>query len=276
MALAASCSGQGFTLRDPAFVGFEARPLHADYIPFYANNIAAWWHADLDVMAGTSGYTVTTWLDDSWGQRNHVGTAWDMTVNVSGHGPTWVANVLNGKPAVYFAASQWLANLAPMWSGNQPRTIVALYTAGGVEGVDPIFGQCGGSTVGSWFMMQSRDVGATGDPYFCGYANDVSGSTGQSGFWRRATIVFDGSILTTYANGSIYGGPYDKSSLNTGNGGAANEMFMGADWDAGSSATAPGETATQLYIFEIIVYNEALSDTNREEVEGYLVTKYGL
>ena len=51
-------------------------------------------------------------------------------------------------------------------------------------------------------------------------------------------------------------------------------MFMGADWQG--IATAPEETAPQLYIFEVIVFNEALSDASREEVEGYLVTKYGL
>jgi len=267
-ALAMKAQGQGFTLRDPAFVGFEAQPAHANYIPFYANNIAAWYHAD-GITGLASGTTITTWLDDSWGQRNHVGTAWDMSVNVAGHGPAWTANVLNGQPAVYFASSQWLMNATPMWSGNQPRTIVALYTAGSVEGVDPIYGQCGGSAVGSWFMMQSRDTGATGDPYFCGYANDVSGATGQSGFWRYGTIVYDGAIMTTYANGGVYGGPYSKS-LNT----TASSMFMGADWQG--IATAPEETAPQLYIFEVIVFNEALSDASREEVEGYLVTKYGL
>lgn len=204
---------------------------------------------------------VASWTDMS-------GTGRHATQSSSGNRPVFKQNILNGKSVVRFdGTNDYLECAAALWTGAAARTLFAVYKSNstGSDFVDGVCGQATGSTTGTYFMIQARSRAVVGDPYFAGYAADLTGPA-HDNLWKIAVAKYDGTDATTYKNGTQVN--TGTISLNTVNdpfhiGATVPNVGDDPEWHNGDIA-------------EIINYDSSLGDTDREAVEAYLAAKYAL
>lgn len=222
------------------------------FSPLSINGLQLW--LDASQVSGADGDPVTTWGDLSGNGRN-------ATQSTTAAKPTLKTAVQNGRSALLFdGTDDSIATAAAVFTGAAARTVVAIYrdTKGGAH-VSPICGQSTGSSGSTWFVLQSRNSGAVGDPYLAGFANDLTGPA-VDGLWKVAVVTYDGATATTYKNGAQAN--TGAKTYNT-----VNQPFaIGAD----ASSFLGG------YVGEIAVYNTALSAADRQRIERYLGAKWGI
>ena len=218
------------------------------------NGLSLWVRADAGVTKDGSN-NVTAVVDQAAG--------YNLAQSTSGTQPTWVANDLNGNPALRFNGSQWLANATAGISGlNQDMTVitVAMTTAPTTQQY-PLYLGANNGTAGI-----DRAVGYQGsDEFFDTDGSCVGGLAPPSG-----TFAIESSLLEPgLANVDFY-----QNGISTGTGAltGAQNLSLGITVGAATGGTN-GWTGD---VAEVLVYDHHLSQSELQQVTLYLATKYGL
>lgn len=219
------------------------------------NNMTFWVRADAGVQE--SGGLVTNWINQAPGGGN------DAAQTIVSQQPTLVTNVINGLPVVRFGDLDLLRTSAPVQT-NQVFTMFAVAPMGtnslGANGfVGPFHNGNEANSTGYGFRRQ-----AFGN-YGLAYPNVAFvnfGPTNHMGF-QIQTGMRDSSGLNYYFANAMQSG----SAVASGNpiipthssqvGGSDFGFFLGD-------------------VAEVIVYNTALSITDRQTVHEYLIGKYAI
>lgn len=227
-----------------------------------ATGLRAWFRADLGLAKDGSGQ-VSAWADLS-GNGAHV-----VQDSVPSRQPHFVANASNSQPAVEFNGSSVLtsAGNVDLQNGSGDVTIIAVGLPAATQqayssivdlSADTshgyVLGQLGGETnqYRLWFQDSTQSSGWQSTP---------AASAGGGGL-RVLSVVKNGTAATSYVNGSLQGSATVSQSLY-----------------APAAPLALGNRASALYGFtgqltEVLIYNRALSDTERQQIETGLLARY--
>jgi hypothetical protein len=243
----------------------NALPATIQYFNYFSpTNIAGCclWLDGLDNTRFTfsSGSNIATWLDKSGVGNTATGVS----------SPVLTANLINGRQAIATATGPYFTGpisitgatvttfavattTASLPLGGSDQRLVSLVSGGGVDygtqnGTIALFNQGNSSWIGTW---------------------RVSGPIANSGITQNVPFLacskYDGTNGFLWKNGS----PGSiASSPSSGN-------FNVTKYGIGNLAN-PTSEFWRGYIGEVIIYNTALSDTDRRNVEGYLAQKWGL
>lgn len=206
---------------------------------------------ETDSGVATTGSTVTGWSDQ---------TAQSNDLSASGN-PQLLIGALNGMDVIAFDGVNdcldRVATLNGFSTGNSDRTVLAL--------VRYFDNTQGGPTYGNSDCNQAFGLGvaANGNLRLQGWCpeNDFATSEFATGTgWLIQSVVLDSSELRHYRDGFLVG--TDTHAFNT----VATRMMIGGELD--------GSAFTSLEIAAVLVYDTALSNSDREAAEAYLRDKY--
>lgn len=206
----------------------------------------------------SSSSAVSSWVDLS-------GVSGNAAQATSGKRPVFVTNIQNGLPAVWFtAASSQCMQVASIALGSQMTVFTVLEQFN--------------SASATWFMEQSPDVN-TNDGFYQ-YGNGLATQIKNSGSsvmtaniagWLGADAVlamtrYNGSTAVAWKNGALYPGSSGSGSIT--NNTVTNVLNIGSRNQAGLFFDG--------YLYELIIYNGALSDAQVAIVNDYLRRKWAL
>jgi len=238
------------------------------FSPGNLSGLSLWLKADAGVSL--SGSNVTAWADQSGNGNN--GTA--KTGNA-----TKVSNVINGKPVLRFdGTANLITNNFFANNYNTPITIigVAKASASTVRGEQPTARYIAGATNNGGYET-ALSFGVNKPPNFaCNIGISYVGGTdiesnpiGENAI-AVSTEINNGSQISFFVNGSSIG------SINASN-------WSGGNNSTGAFAIGSSITLDEIDNFffvgdiaEIIIYNRAITTTERQQVEGYLANKYAI
>ena len=210
-------------------------PTPSAFDPTTIAGLKGWWK--MDSITGGAG-SLATWHDSS-GNGNDL-------VHGSFVAPDY-QTAPAGAPWVQFDGFSQALVLSSFAGGpvSQPDTVFAVYDEGRViDNTGP----------------NRQIVGVIAASEFCAYAGaTLDSGTGQTLFtFAVQTVIFNGSSSQIYVNGIA------RITGNTGTN-SMGGMFMGYDGVSLYYSTR---------VKEILIYNSALSTTDRQNVEAYLRAKY--
>ena len=207
-------------------------------------NLALWLAADSMTLA--DGALISSWQDIS-GNNNHATQATDTSK------PTFKTNILKGKPIIRFDGGDSL-NLASA-IGASPCSIYFVLKPSQISAGTIIAGNAAGAFQIRFSSLGKIDLLKSGVAVFATSTTILSTTN-----YSFLTVTYSNPNYTFRLNGAADG---SGSSAQTMNG--VNRIAI--NYDGGNYN---GDIA------ELIVYNAVLSDTDRDTVESYLKTKYGL
>lgn len=246
---AASLSFVGLTTKKVIDSGFTAvLRFLAPPTPDQTSGLKGWWKADS--LSLTDGASVTSWTDSSGGGLT-------VSQGTSGNQPIYKTNILNGLPIVRFDGTNDYLSSGSDISQSQPFTIFGVGKPGtsGTGAFQDIIGGSGNVSFG--FKENS------GNYNFLMWAGAaLTDSVNYSGTFTLISGIFNGGSSLGYVNGvqKVSGDP-GASSIGT--------LGVGGD-GLGSGGFFNGDIA------EAIIYNRALTSTERLTVESYLGWKYNI
>jgi hypothetical protein len=228
------------------------------------NGLAQWFRADQGIITdGTPNGNVTGWADVSGGGAGAI-------QDEPSFGPIFVAqSSANCQPSVLFQGSAFLkANLPINGLTGMTVFLVSKARTDSADGpyhsthtaIDWPQNARWGLTYVSPFQTHIAFRFGTGQ---VNNAPEVLRPLTLGGDFSITTAVHNGSTDTLFVNGQLISTYTGRSSTLAG---ASGEQFIGMD-DQGRYFN--GE------ISEVLVYKRALSDTERNTVVRYLMTKYG-
>ena len=195
----------------------------------------------------TDGTSITTWVDKSSSGYN---------ATVSGNPATLKRNIQNSKSIMRFNSSRYSVTY-PSFPSTGYSFFIVMYlstTSGGYQRI------INGSFSDAYLFIGTNNASiATFNGN--GTWNDIdANSPSVSNFqtWRIVAVTVGSSVLRPYVDGTA-------QNTKTGTTAPFSNFYIG---DSG-----------QIYIGdigEIIVYNSVLTNTQRQQVEGYLAWKWGL
>jgi hypothetical protein len=178
--------------------------------------------------------------------------------------PLYQPNLLNGRPVVRFdGIDDHLTVAASVVSGATARTVFVVARPDTVENSGFIDLGNGNSTGGAFMLSPEFAVRASGGNRFW----QPGALTSQAGL---LTVRLNGpstSNLTAWRNGALM--PVSATAALTLN-------TTGNTTIGDFTSTAPGLHSYDGDLAEVIVYNRALTDSERQSVERYLIEKYAL
>ena len=205
-----------------------------------------------------SGSNVTQWRDKSLNVSS--------TTSVAGSN-VLTQNAMNGRPAILLNGSSSFTG-STTGSGTTLTICIVATQASECAGNGGLF--CFGRTgFPDW-----NDVGSlaitkystnSGQMICTRVTNSQTVNTGVSTPFMYV-LVFDGTFVNSYLNGTIQT-PSNISRTGT---------FAYTEYKIGTRAGNHGDLFWTGFIGESIVYNTALTTTQRQQVEGYLAHKWGL
>jgi hypothetical protein len=257
---------KGF-LVTPTFIHpYRVNPLIPSGSTIYSNSISLWLDAADSSTVSNSGLSTFQWNDKSGNNRNAVYTFGGISGTMPSNFPTHVANLQNGLAGVQLtnAASNNEIHIAsfPLYTNRQCSFFVVGKVTGGYpyisnyqsyalwsisinESPSKVLGFIGTGDA-SVTQLLSPTVNVIGTPFLISLT--VSQSSATDGF---QSLYVNGQNKTT-ATGFIPANIFGTLVL--------------------SRATATG-TATY---HELIGFQNALSDIQRQQIEGYLAWKWGI
>jgi len=213
------------------------------------NGLVLWLKADAGVTQSSGN--VSAWADQTG----------NYPVAGSGSGePTYVSSDVNGKPALRFNGSQFLANASNLGLNADMTMISVAMTS--VPGTQQYTIYLGNGTA-----HQTRGIGyISGQELYntsSGYSANGEAPLANNFIAEAATLDGTLSTVTFYQNGVTTGTGTLSSVGNLSQGitiGAAENASLGWQGD----------------IAEVLVYDHELSSTELQQVSAYLADKYGL
>ncbi len=210
--------------------------------------------ADTGVATGSNSI-VSSWADQS-GLEN------DLLV--SDGDPRLLTDALNGHNVIEFDGTgdklSRTVDLNGLPAGNSERTVflVARYDGTGYGGVaygDNRKNQTFGAVVDTNGNLAVQGWGG---------ANDFrSGERGTGSGWLLQEIVHDGATVSHYRDGSLIAARAHTYNTDVANG---DGLVIGAEID--------GSPNIDMDIATLLIYDRALSNSERQQVENYLQEKY--
>ena len=186
---------------------------------------------------------------DLSGQGNHA------TQATRANQPRRYNSIVNGQPVVRFDGVNDILN--SVLTLAQPMTIFHVYKW--TDNAAAIQAVYGGATTG---LLEAYHANATSLFTHAGTSYSPAGGATSSAF-RVIDCIFNGTSSQIWENGTQIG-----ATGNAGTNGIATAFSIGNR----NAADKP----TQMDLAELIVYNTALSTSNRRKVERYLGRRYGI
>jgi hypothetical protein len=214
--------------------------------------VAGWWAAD--TVGQADGSSVTTWMDSAPMGKRHL---------TSQGGPTFRTGVVNGKPVMRMDGVDdefYVANL-PAFTGLSGFAVFKKRVA---------------NTYGALWQFGA----GTGDnhfPYSSQQIYDDFGASLRKGPSSSVGLLMDKFYIYTAISAASDWRAYVDNALVLSD--PANVVQMRA-WNPGPNATRAGlgrSTGGNFFdgdIAEVVIYDHALTDTDRGKVQDYLVAKY--
>lgn len=216
-------------------------------------NLELWLDADDSSTITLNGSTVSQW-DDKSGNDYHVsqGTASNQ--------PTYTTSVLNSKSVVRFDGNDELLNgSATVVGGSTNRTVFIVFN----------------STAGSvTYSVTLGDSTSTGQAF--GISREIAVRVNNgSRVWSTGAINSTHSIVTIALDGTS---TTDLSAWKNGSSLTASSTSAQTINTAAGIIVGNGTSGGNLTgdVAEVVVYSSALSTTDRESVESYLSSKWGI
>lgn len=229
----------------------------AAFSPSDLANLKLWLKEDS--ITASDGDAIQTWSDSS-------GNSKDAVQTTAGARPIFTNSIaaISGRSALYFDGSDDWYEVTNLTLGSYCTVFLVTQGYGGHPNTFFIeHGPNANSTDGffffgdsgdSWRMRRTTSHSATG-------VADYAGS-----IWVTATFRYNGSGAfrtngVALSNGSVTGSDVgDSTTTNSLNIGSRNPSSFGFE---------------KHNLAELIIYDDALSDTDRDNVEAYLRSKYG-
>lgn len=227
-----------------------------------SSGMKLWLKADAGVTKDGSN-VVSTWADQS-------GLGNDVSQTTASNCPLWVDSTLNSKPVIRFVGDGTSS------SDALSRTSISFSGASGITMV--VVGKLNAGAISfSTFVSYGYDTDAyyirkySANNYWQGVGN-VLGSCNITNAFRilEADLVDSTDVVTLYEAGtSVATGSKTGSLLSSGflNIGAVKYWWGGYNW---------GNSALTGDIAEILIYDHALTTSDRGTMVDYLKAKYGL
>ena len=229
-------------------------PPTSGFIPTSITGCQLWLDGSDTSTMTFSGVNITQWTDKSGNARN--------TTSVTGT-PTLAS--LNNIPAISFNGTSDFTGSIPGSGSALTVCIVGSRTAGAAtNGGIVCFGRAGQP---DWNDIRSLAI-TNGDTSLrvmlaTRTANTQFAYIGSQAFMY--IIIFDGTNVNTFLNGGAIASPI-----------ANTETFAFTNYAIGNRAGNTGIIRHTGTIGEVIVFNSALTVTQRQQMEGYLGNKWGL
>ncbi len=209
---------------------------------------------DADTGVTTNGGVVSGWADQS-GRGNHLSSAGD---------PTLLVGALKGHNVIQLDGSgDKLARtltLNGLPDGNKARSmfVVTKYDGSGYGGAS--YGDNQNNEVFGTIVMPNGKLMLQG----WGRANDLrSGVAGTGQGWLIQEVVYDGTTAKHYKDGQLIDSKTHAYNTDIIGG---KGLVIGAEID--------GSSDVDMDIAAMLVYDRALSDAERQQVEAYLRSRY--
>lgn len=221
----------------------------APWAPSLVADLGLW--LDASQITGLSGGDpVSIWPDASG--------AGATTTSAGFSPPTFHTGVINGLPVVRFSTTSGSQALRTTMAVNLPYTmaVVGHLTGGSNQRlVGSIYPDAENWLVGWW--NGNEDV-----MYGEGFV--APGGVAATTNWKLYTVTGSGALTSFYGQGSLI------ASNASGNTGPANRLALSGYQLANNAELSDGELA------EVVVFARVLTDTERQQLEGYLAWKYGM
>lgn len=235
---------------------------HTDEVRVYVNDsgladdlldpgvLRIWLRADAGISR--SGTSVTAWEDLS-------GNGFTVAAGSSfSNQPGFITGALNDHPVLRFTGHQDMRTSGEPESVAQATIfVVAKNTAADHRG--QLLSNCGDGG-----NNQLRYDGTSTDLYFYGEESGLDTSVSLSSpttEFRLLSVVLSGSQLQVFVDGQQ---------------GASEAVSTGGDWHVGQVGARCSSEQLEAELAEIMVYDGALSDAQRDQVEQYLIGRYRL
>lgn len=229
-----------------------------------SNGLKLWLKADAGVITNIDG-SVTKWMDQ-------ISTN-DAIQTVNTQEPFWVSNVVNGMPALKFDGTNDFLVTNPIYLPSNDYSYFTVFQKHGVKPVSArhvILGRAQSmSSLGNYFALTSSSTGQT--TVIADAVNskaDASAATAfTTNFMRIVSVVrHDKTSAGTkiYVDGNYEGASSSSASKNAVE--ANGRVFIGG----------LGSDFGKIKASEFLLFDRALSDSERMKVEDYLALKYNL
>ncbi|WP_054023591.1 polysaccharide lyase family 8 super-sandwich domain-containing protein [Bacillus sp. FJAT-28004] len=223
------------------------------YEPPASSNLKLWLRADAGVTSDGNG-KVSAWADQSRSANN-------AAQATAGYQPTLVSNGFNGNPVIRFDGVDDNLLSSGVTGNMDSFTVIFVLKPKTVKGFNQTIGAAGGwgqysfttSANGSIFTgprLSSRMIPEDGPG-----ANTLVPNN-----WLTISYVTNNASTKLYKNGNQLAYKFLYLA----------EPWTGFKLGVNNSSTIDGDIA------EVLVYNTALLDSDRQRVEAYLKTKYSL
>ena len=209
----------------------------------------------------TSGQSIATGLDQS-GNGHHA---------TAGTAPTWAASAINGHAAWSFDGATTYLNNA--YTGEL-GTVIVVYKNTRVGFYEDLLGAAAASGNYGAYYLQAGANNTGGTPLF--QRSDTSDSGSIQTFHQPVVnlwTIVAGKVLPGSTNTVAFYKHNLQTCTNSGTTAlkAPSAAYIGCGWYGGNKTDF-----AQVEIAEIIVYQTAISDSERQSVVANLETKYGL
>ena len=237
---------------------------YANYYPLSLAGCALW--LDAADPAGTgvipaNGSTVSTWADKSGNGYN----------GTSGAGPIYTTDA-QGRKCMSFTGTQFLESVVTV--SKQNHSLIAVHAPTYTNGFNNSGSTLGGNSSLFRFQIPANAGGYIVFPFWynapLGYVSNY-GTT--NGALPDNSVAGAASII----NANI--GPQTQYSYKNGiqQGTESASLVTGTTPPLTIGRYTPGLSEYyQGYVYEMIIYNTALTTTQRQNIEGYLAWKWGL
>lgn len=241
-------------------IGFGARP--QDFTPDEIAGLSLW--LDASQIAGLSdGDPVTTWADAS-------GNGYDVTQGTTANKPVYKTGIMNGRAVVRFDGSNdFLANTAddPVGAGGA-RTVFMVGEMVNLSGATIL---CFRRST----LIYNQSIVLFSGQYYI-YTDGVNASSNATIPNPSAAVTNPFQImLRSTGSGNKITCRINQADRTVTQSGSVSAESGAAGFSVGYRADIPGNYYNG-DMAEIIVYDSALSSSDRNRVEAYLKTRYGL
>ena len=238
---------------------YPGQPFTRYFNPMDIDSCILWLDGNDSSSMTFSGTTTTVWYDKSGNGNN--------TTSYTGT-PTVTAAAINGVQAVYFNGSSYLQGTMAGSGTTQTIFVVGIESSGAAANAGLV---CAGkSGILDWNDVSSFSVtnyGSTNPNIVCTRTVNSQTLPVTYGTPFLISITFDGAYVNSTYNGASQGTAQ-----------AISGTFSYTGYSIGTRAgsTGPGSVNWLGYIGEVIIYQNNLSITERQRVEGYLGWKWGI